>query len=196
MGVDDEHLMFFSTGYDPKTRQKLGTLASAFYDARELGPDVMVDYADLEEQDILPLFGYLYRVSGIIGDRSIGFQWVGNHFRQGITFEPGSFPIPLCRKKLAYTFGMARLHDTDVFVEKIERREQRDKGAAVAEIRLVPFRRPGSVETVHVRPGDVLTIGKAAHKVRNVVPRDPKLHVIGWVELDPKPMEPAGAKAL
>jgi hypothetical protein len=92
--IDQEHLTFFAGVYDPKTNHKLGTLASVFYDARELGSDVFVDYPDLETEDIVPIIGYLYRVTAV-GQLGVAFQWVGSHPPPGITFQHGSFAIPL-----------------------------------------------------------------------------------------------------
>lgn len=45
-----------------------------------------------------------------------------------------------------------------------------------------------------VRAGDVVRYDEFALRVVNVVPRNPKTRVIGWVEFDPKPLTPEKAK--
>jgi len=52
-----------------------------------------------------------------------------------------------------------------------------------------------SIAKVH--RGDILSIAGHPYEVRNVVPRDEKQHVIGWIELDPgpAPAPPAAASS-
>jgi hypothetical protein len=147
----------------------------------------IVTYPDLYVDDIVPVWDYLYRVTeivdsgepkGVLGRDSVGLEWVENRkLPRGITFQPGSFAVPLTYNGE----GGGAMYNNAVDVLKIEP----SKAGAVAEITVVG----NSKSTVRVRAGDVLTIGKARHKIRNVVPRDKKTHVIGWVEIDPDPLK-------
>jgi hypothetical protein len=128
----------------------------------------------------------------------------------GLTFQEGSVVIPLRRggagpapPKLADAWlldgdGSAQFEFVKTFafvVAKAEPVAADDVRGPVAEVKVtVTDRRATRVGSsapvsaakttnVRVRRGDVLAIGDRSYKVRNVVPRDPKQHVIGWIEL-------------
>jgi len=123
---------------------------------------------------------------------------------QGLTFEEGSIAVPLIeegtelnpkdgkgiagasfhfdrssagmRVKIAQgAVGNAREPAAEVDV-----RAQDFAGAHPKGVNL-----PVRISNATVRRGDVLPIEGLRYKIRNVVPRDPKQHIIGWIELEP-----------
>lgn len=158
-----------------------------------------VHYPLLAQGDILPMFGFLYRVTSIIdhGPEAwkverylIKLKWIKpEDWPPGVTIQPDSVTIPLRQREE----GRADLYGAFVYVEAIEPSKADSHGGPVAEIRVVPSSSQAEATTVRVGPGDLLQIRpvhfQVRFRVRNVVPRDEKQSVIGWVELDPKPLQ-------
>jgi hypothetical protein len=118
----------------------------------------------------------------------------------GLTFQDGSLAIPLDHDGVGRAgFGLPKTN-AHVLAKSAPAKADDARGP-VAEI-TVEIRPNQSADsesrftgkplpkmrtaTVKVQRGDVLAVGEYGYKVRNVVPRDPEKHVIGWVELDPE----------
>jgi hypothetical protein len=159
-------------------------------------------YPDLYEGDILPLLGEIYRVQGMSGDpdaRSASIQLLrlpnpeSPAIPDGVQTLKGTYAFPF------ESGGRSRLHYVRFKVAFRSRgvggpgEERPTITVSVPNHEVwVPIprgkrleKRPPRTQTVHV--GDLLRIGDAWHRVRNIVPPDRENHVIGWFEIDQKP---------
>ena len=118
----------------------------------------------------------------------------------GLDFREGDLAVPLERPGKAWFHGGGgdvafHLGLVTVALAKAESAAVGDPRGPAAEVKVRTmgpvFRTrdgshvPPKVTNARVRRGDVLTIDGRAYQVRNIVPRDTKQHVIGWIELDP-----------
>jgi hypothetical protein len=147
-----------------------------------------VYYPDLNQGDIIPFFGHLFHVTETDGGGKTAWmeiEWLPpKDYPKGLTFQRGSFAIPVRTDN----WRCGALHKSNVWIEEITapKKEGQSPGARIA-IHVIPvYTRDYKMPTVEVRAGDLLLIHKAQHKVRNIVARDEKQHIIGWVELDPE----------
>ena len=79
-------------------------------------------------------------------------------------------------------FDLGRIR---VGVTKIESAADGDKGGPTAEVTVIDNEKLPPDTLLKVRRGDTLAIRDVQYKVLNVVLRDEKTHVIGWIELAP-----------
>jgi hypothetical protein len=175
------------------------------------GGSMEVWYPTLRIGDLAPALGGLYCVDriGDPGPPSGRQAWMtmalsAAGLPPGVSFHEGSVGIPLVHDRA----GAAQLEfDTASALVGVTAEPAPDDGARgpAANVKVNATDRnatilPGSgpvcatrSSTAKVRRGDVLTIDGHPYKVRNVVPRDEKHRVIGWIELDPgtdAPSEP------
>ena len=154
---------------------------------------VIVDYPRLRMDDIVPVFGQLSRVTEIY-DRgrpkgSEGKDWMvmlkadEKNLPPGLTFNDRCVVVPLSRDGLGST-GF-NLNNTRMLLTKIEPATADDKRGPVAEIKLFDHAKTPSETVLKLRRDDMLTIRNNSFRVLNVIPRDEKTHVIGWIELAP-----------
>jgi hypothetical protein len=159
-----------------------------------------MQYPRLKQGDIVPLFGHLFRVSRLI-DRwpefdakskdSIELERLADkEIPPDIAVRPDSFVIPL---RWQHSGGEAALHETRVDVCSIALSQQGEKKSPVAHIKITegPDNRKVLGGEATLRRGDILLMGDVGHRVRNVVPRDEERGIIGWLELDSRPLTQA-----
>ena len=155
---------------------------------------VIVDYPGLRMDDIVPVFGQLGRVSEIQDrgepkgypkgkDSMLLTKVEEKSLPPGLNFATGSIVVPLVRDRVGGT-GFDGGY-TRVRVMEIQPAASEDERGPVAEIQFYDNDKSPSMTVMKLRRGDTLAIRKAQYKVLNVVPRDEKTHVIGWVELAP-----------
>jgi len=158
---------------------------------RPLGEDYKIVFPPVRQDEIVPLFGDLYRVKEGIsddhpqrgGDNRVTFKQLSAKDRpEGVSFQTDSIPLLLQRNDR----GSARLHNCSVMVTEVRAIEKTAPPSYTATVRIMGEGVPKSEATVKV--GDVLLIHNRGHKVRAIVPRDEKTKVIGWVELDVLPI--------
>ena len=100
----------------------------------------------------------------------------------GVSVERDSYVFPVT--------GFGKLYGAKLLVKRVFAPKEHDR-PPVAEIEI---RLRGKSDSETVRVGDHVRIADFAHKVRNIVPPDPKDQVIGWVELSPLPANDADGK--
>jgi hypothetical protein len=183
-----------------------GVVIAAVHDGNVAFPRAASDYYELwypplHIGDIAPVLGERYRVQAVSGDaegRSASIQLLRLPDPEG-----PAVPKAASVSKGTYAFlfengdGNA-LHYTRFRADFVPagKHADGDKCAAVT-IRVgthsvwvkIPDgkrleRRPPRTQTARV--GDLLRIGDAWHRVRNIVPPDRENHVIGWFEIDQK----------
>ncbi len=142
-----------------------------------------IQYPHLREGDVIPVYGWFYRV-GSIGDGVwVDFHWVKD---QDIPMESRvqrtSLIVPYQR---SWADCYMRSTDTTFLTAwKIFDRPNQERSATLF-IRQKIGDMLWSMESAEVRKGDVLVLGDERVRVLNIVPRDDeKTRVIGWVELD------------
>lgn len=168
------------------------------------GLKVITNYPDLRVGDIMPALGSLYRVDGITDlgqpkgtkgkDRMTVSHAEPKTLPSGLSFQQRSVAIPLDHDGRGGTIFNSYAVVTQI-TAKLEHAGKTDNRDAIATLNILesgpaPAGSPHGTSVskttkVKVRRGDTVTIDKHPMKVRNIVPRDPKQHVIGWVELDP-----------
>jgi hypothetical protein len=202
------HLVAVRTGKDGVV-EAIGALALMEAE-RATHLRVINNYPRLRIGDIAPLFGSLYRVEEIkdLGEPKgpRGKDWMSMRLVEAKSLPPR---ISLQQRSIAILLGQAgastSFNSYSVVVNVDAKLEQADAGGSrglVAELKITendsrppaaPMRGISVTEitVVKVRRGDTVTIDKHPMIVRNIVPRDEKQHVIGWIELDPGPPPPA-----
>jgi hypothetical protein len=169
---------------------------------KKTGMTVSTNYPTLRIGDVAPVFGRLYRVEKIVdqgepkGKR--GKDWMSMTLAEttalppGLSFHEGSIAIPLGG---GANFMPAYATTVDVAMKAINV-DPGDNRGPVAEITATEYGPPpaGSAKPyafvtqakgMKVRSGATVDVGKHVLKVCNIVPRDEKHRVIGWIELDP-----------
>ena len=156
---------------------------------RHLGRDFCVRYPDLAVGDAAPFFGAFYRVIRVSGDKTnprmqvkrVPKEKLPPHAKLGIA----TFAAPLA----SYGRGSAHLHDADVRVEAIDAPAKKgEKPTAKISVSYLARGKGDVVDEVTVKPGDLVLLHKAGHKVLAVAPPDAKSKLIGWVEFDADPL--------
>ena len=155
--------------------------------------DVFVIYPDIGLDDVVPAFGWVYRVSqvGPDGRDAEGHTWIKmkklpkSAWPAGARLDRDSFAVPLTGEGER---GCANLHDASVTVQTITTPRGGKPEARVCVIHSVPGPKVYPRMYATVREGDVLLIYTAGHRVRSVVPADPKTNLVGWLELSPDPI--------
>lgn len=189
-----------------------GVMVVADYLNREndyLLGDPRVAYPPLRRGDLVPAFGALYRVTGL-EDPGVTLRRAGREDTPpAVAFARGSIPLILdADPEREQPKADTLLHRRNVRVVSIKAPPAGGKGGPVAAVRVYYGRGSSEWHEAEVRAGEYLPIRERAedrsddpektygHRVVAVVPRDPKAGVIGWVELDAKPLsEAALAKA-
>ncbi len=172
---------------------------------------MIVTYPNLRVGDFLPVFGSLYRVDKIVDQGPPkgreGKDWMSMSLAEtkslprGLTFKEGSIAIPLARG-IHFEPAYGVIVDVSAKADAVQAGPGDGRGQIV-EITMREYGPPpaGSragnsfvtkTTAMKLHTGDALTIGKCAFKVQNIVPRDEKRHIIGWIELESEPApEPA-----
>jgi hypothetical protein len=176
--------------------------------------DYPVGYSPLLKGDIVPVYGYLYRVTDvgavtdpISGRKTYGLllDWIkGENVPPGIALRPDSVAVPLQRHKpggwVLLIGYMTRRNYVRVVLEAIEPVEGDTKAfmARVSQNEHPGVDQGGNAPTAKVREGDILMVeGKSkegigyadGYLVRRIVPPDETTGVIGWLELAPRPVD-------
>jgi hypothetical protein len=161
-------------------------------------------YPALRVGDLVPAFGSLYRVDKIVDagqpKGAQGKDWLSmspvkpEEIPATRRFQQGSIAIILGNYERGGYTGFNGPGSVVVSVAGVIEREHGDNSQFVAKIRIMeshiarpPSPRGTSVSTTtetKVRSGDTITIDKHPLTVRNIVPRDEKRHIVGWIELD------------
>jgi hypothetical protein len=154
--------------------------------------DIGLTYPNIGMGDVVPAFGWVYRVSqvGPSGPAAERNTWIKlkklpkSAWPAGARLRQDSFAVPLSGDGER---GRANLHDASLTVESISTPRGGKPEAKVYVKHSVPgYQFPRMYATV--REGDVLLIHTAGHRVRSVVPPDPKSKLVGWLELSPDPI--------
>ncbi|MFQ5733787.1 MAG: hypothetical protein ACE5KM_17760 [Planctomycetaceae bacterium] len=155
-------------------------------------------FANFSKGDIVPLFGYLYRVTGTKGHV---LKWIPDDVApKELRVRYDSKCIPLRRGGVGLVRApfSGRLPNNArldlIGLEVIERRKTGGRSTNVAKLWLRYTRRRD--KKIEVRTGDVLTFGARKWIIRNIVPRDEKRGSIGWVEIGRVRPEPRAAVVL
>jgi len=149
----------------------------------------------LRKGDIVPIYGYFYRVKELFdrdaakaprsGD-SVHLEWVKDEeLPKGLRVEVSSYIVPLHRDRNGQTY----VNDRFVLVDALH--GPKDDKPASASVRLdspLEVRELKQQDRATVQEKDVLLIADKAYRVLRIVPRDPKTRVIGWIELEFRPV--------
>lgn len=159
-----------------------------------------VEFPPLHQGNILPVNGYLYRVTAVCrltrGNRRpndfMVIEWLNDQQAPpGITLRPDSITIPLRDAKASeHAQGGKILFGSRVWtLEKITPPARAGESCAARLNLFGPFREGQEENKVAtVRPNDVLVYDSRGYLIRNIVPANATTGVIGWVELDPRPL--------
>lgn len=153
-----------------------------------LGQDVIIDYPAVGRDDVLPMFGAMYKLTELLTGESahvgrVKFERLAaSEWPTGLVFQSDSFPLFLQRLDR----GIARLHNCTLVVHQIRPVDKSTPGAKQAMISVEGDGVPKAQAELVV--GDILLIRDRGHKVRSITPRDERSKVVGWVELDVMPI--------
>jgi len=193
------------------SKQDSKTVArGAFVDATEdsrVYPHAKADayqlrFPELQEGDIVPLFGAVYRVASMSPGAKGESTAPGTASGDTVSFQrlpSGELRVPegatVTKDAYVFTFGKGgggKLHGVSFQASY----EKTDGGKEKLTIDVSPHQRQegnrivkdrGGPQTVQV--GDVVQLGGVRHRVVNVVPPDPKKKIIGWFEVAQKPAD-------
>ena len=162
-----------------------------------------IDYPDVQEDDIVPLLGALYRVQGMSG---------GEEADMGLLRLPdqNAPPVPegakVMEKSYAFTIGGGgSLHGVPFRVLTAPKAEDATSDTPAVTIKAQTYdeRRNGQVvwknghSVPHdgwektIRVGDLVRFQETTHRVCNIVLPDAERHIIGWIEFDQAPVQDA-----
>ena len=173
----------------------LRTLHAVFLPSRQVGMNLDVWHPPLRSGDLVPVFGRLYRFSGMDqpADHTVRGKVVtldavpDDKVPAGAALTRGSLAFPLSQG----TGGVAEFQLRHWYRIRVVAIEPGDCPAARLR---VGSETDFTVATV--RAGDALFLGEVGNVVRKVVPKDAKTGVIGWVELAPTVLTEADATRL
>lgn len=137
-------------------------------------------YDNFTTNNIVPLFGYLYRVTGPLAD---DLKWLpSSNQPNGIGIQYDSIVLSLGGSY--ETWGVSRHGKITLSGLKIQKNK---RNQIIASLYLdqhdnVHGYNPKKIE---IQKGQVLSIHKDKYRIRNIVPRSKKTGAIGWVELSP-----------
>ena len=143
-----------------------------------------VELPALRVNEIVPLFGALYRVES--PSRLVRLK--GKDIPKGLAVQKDSIIIPLRRNDSGSGFVLYRSGrgGKTLFVTAIVPANAAG-GGPVAQIKLGDIRKKAQ----EGRRGSVLQLGDTQWTVRAIVPADAQHHVLGWVELGPSKQDGA-----
>jgi len=150
--------------------------------------EFFVMYPEVSKGDLVPVLGRVYVAAEIRGDIRTGFlslkRLPDEACPPGVTCGPDSLHVPLRKDKK----GGAQIHDRSLVVESIAPATARG-GKAIARIGFsISLLRLAFAD---VRAGDTVLLGDHGHEILSVVPPAPKARIMGWVELNAKPIPKA-----
>ena len=168
-------------------------------------------YPHLHEGDLFPAFGHLYRM-GPISTGKVS-RWLFGARRVAEEDIPKGIRLPLETYVFALSEGntggwqhCGSLHDHYIYVWEIASpgNPKDDKQTVRAKVGVLPrndhspHSRAKEIVWKWVRTGDVVELGEHRHKVVHIVPpidlktpEQPHAQLVGWIELDQKPLEKA-----
>lgn len=144
-----------------------------------------VTYAMPSKDDILPVFGRVYRFKSIPSQsgRVLGVleKIPDDNLPEGITVQRDSIIVPMPRANKGHT--IIRLSAQGIKLNRcyFELGDIREDDSGLSARLRERWQERSSRHVVQV--GDVLTFGDFKFRVQNIVPRDEQKHIIGWVEL-------------
>lgn len=148
-------------------------------------------YPALEEGDLVPMFGFLYRVRSIRPgsagqwDGSIALDWVAeNDLPSDIRVRKDSHIVPLHDGRRGQGAWHGREGDDIIVVQAIH--ADGDGSAITATVKILEHK-SDEKPPISVRRGDFVTVRGKGYQIREITPPDKKDNAIGWVEVDPKP---------
>ena len=168
-------------------------------------------YPRLHEGDLFPAFGHLYRMgrvsTGKLSRRLFGARQVAEEdIPKGIGLPLRTYVFSLSKGTVKEWQYSGTLHDHYIYVWEIARAHDAkdDKKTLRAKVGVLPKNddsphgRAKEIVWKWVRTGDVLQLGEHRHKVVHIVPpidlktpEQPHAQLVGWIELDQKPLEKA-----
>lgn len=159
--------------------------------------DYHVYFPPLRKDDIVPLFGFLYRVTelrnntilkGSKNTDVVVLEWIKDEDAPGkVRLRSDSFLVPLRQGQSA---GHVLMNNTYVTADKIVARKNEPKYAPWAFVYVTaPLEAslPNPPRAI-INEGDVLVVGDKGFKVRSIVPRDSETKLIGWIDFDSTPI--------
>jgi hypothetical protein len=197
----------------------------------EFRPALSVEFPPLKIGDLVPAFGALYRVTGIVDLTPPGPKnpWPGafrkgwmtmelaekKDLPRGLAFQDGSIGVPLLEEGAELAPKAGRGSAGAEFVSERSSAAVRAvvapgdltaRGGPSARVLVLAHDFAGAhpkdavlplrTKDATVRRGDILSVDGHPYEVRNVVPRDPKQHITGWLELGPERRQGATADAI
>ncbi len=157
---------------------------------RHLGWAFGVLYPDLKVGDVVPALGHVFEVARTGGGKRPDVllrKLKGDKVPRGAATSADALAVPMSKDGRGQFF----LHGNCTKVETIKppSKAGEQPHADIAVLVSLPLIDEQMWVYTRARPGDMVLFGRAAHKVLAVVPPDVKTRVIGWVELDPDPIE-------
>jgi hypothetical protein len=155
-------------------------------------------YPRLREGDLIP--GYNGQVCAVgrlevpkRGDPSTFSFRTAPKPPPGTALQPDGYGVPLKGADGDPALGTLRLTKQGHYSVWVDAVAAPADGPRTADLRL-QYEFGEAPKAATVRAGDVLFYTGVGYRVVNVVPKDPKTRVIGWVEFDPKAL-PTGDEA-
>ncbi len=161
----------------------------------------MIYYPPLREKDVVAAMGYLYRVSDLNPPlEGIAMKLISDKEAPArLSVEWDSLIVPMRtgyedKAEKSGQVGRTQFQWHFLLLDKVEVPKAKDTNPKdiVAHARICEWGE--NVEKgipVKLKPGDYLVLRQMGHKVRKIVPPDVKTQVIGWLELEMRPIPEA-----